>query len=705
MDKLELIKINDWIFDPLKKTLSNDNIEDTPVFIETLESKHASLLLCLIDKQDEIVSRDQLIEIVWNNRFIDDRTINATVSRLRKILGGTKDQYIKTHPKLGYSFTSKVQYIDRPTPEKIKIEKKEKTNLTLYKSYAVLLTTVFFVLLWFLLNNLEKPVVTIKTDDIKIEPLTYSEGWEFQPALSKNKDLLAYVSLADEYSKYHVHIQNTKTKKSIVIDEDVETTSPFWSNKSNELYYVAHIEKKCFIKKLKIDKHLQVNNIENITSCGGENELPNIAVNSDLQWLYYVYDASPTSASIIQRIHLETKQIEILTAPHYKQGGDYGMRLSKDDKYISFIRKFSEDENTVMAQTISNGEIKEITDKTSKIYSIAWTENSNYLTFIDNTNTLYLTDIRDKKTTALYKHSEVIMEHVFISSDELLLSFGDLYKANIKQINLTADAPKVESLISSTFKDHSADIHIKNDSKSIAFVSNRSGNYQIWLQKAGELAQVTHFTQSNTYITDMLFSPDGKNLLFKLNNKLHTLSLKTNKIKAVSHPTEKIKNAVWSCDNNDSIWVVAQSSGIWNAYNVNLSDFSSNKLIAGVTSIQANCSNQQYIVSKQNKMGLHAMNLEGKFIEQNSYFSNIPFVDKHNWAVSDNNVYRRLDNANKLVAFNFINLQKTTFALKNYDPSNLSVNGNALFFNDLLPDNTFIGKITIPKIKDTMILK
>ncbi|NQZ23909.1 MAG: winged helix-turn-helix domain-containing protein [Colwellia sp.] len=705
MDKLELILINDWIFDPLKKTLTTIDTDKAPILTETLESKHASLLHCLIDKQDKIVSREQLIELVWNNRFIDDRTINATVSRLRKILGGNKEQYIKTHPKLGYSFTAPVKFIDRPTPEKIKVEQRATTSLTLYKMYAALITMVFFIILWLLLTSLDKAVITIIDDKIKIEPLTYSEGWEFQPALSQDKSLLAYVSLADEHADYHIHIQNIKTKQTIIIDEMIETTSPIWSIENNEVYYAAHINNQCFIKKLKVDKYLNINNIENITSCGGENTLPNMAISSDQQWLYYVFDESASSASIIQRIHLETKQIETLTAPPNKLSGDYGLSLSPDDKYISYIRRFNDDKNTVMIQDITSGEIEVITEKRFAIYSIAWTKNPNYLTFIDNTNTLYLTNIINKKTTAIFKHSEVIMEHTFISANELLLSFGDLYKANIKQVDLTENELKVESLIYSTFKDHSADIHMINDIKAIAFVSNRSGNYQIWLQKQGQLTQLTQFTQSDTYITDVLFSSDGRSILFKLNDQLKIFKLETNKVINITHPTDKIRNAIWSCDSNNEVIVIAQSSGVWATYKINLTDGSSSKFINAVTSIQSNCNYQQYIVTKQNKVGLYAYNLADNTFEKSVFFSKTLFPANDQWSVSENKLYKINKDGKHLIELNLLTRQEKIKLFTKKDILGFKVKEKWLIFNDLPPDDTFIGKITIPKKAETIISK
>ena len=120
LSKHHLIKIKDWIFDPSTKSLRKDDGTDETV---TLENKQCLLLQFLIENHSQVVNRDQLIETVWFGRIVEELTINAVVSRLRKVLGGEKNDYIKTHPKIGYSLVSEIKFIEKEIvePETIKI--------------------------------------------------------------------------------------------------------------------------------------------------------------------------------------------------------------------------------------------------------------------------------------------------------------------------------------------------------------------------------------------------------------------------------------------------------------------------------------------------------------------------------------------------------------------------------------------------------
>ena len=73
--------------------------------LEISLSKNEYLILkLLMERHNQIVSRDELMEVLWgNDEFVDDNTLTVNVTRVRKKLetAGCKD-YIKTKKGLGY---------------------------------------------------------------------------------------------------------------------------------------------------------------------------------------------------------------------------------------------------------------------------------------------------------------------------------------------------------------------------------------------------------------------------------------------------------------------------------------------------------------------------------------------------------------------------------------------------------------------------
>ena len=78
-------------------------VSGTPVRIEP---KVLDLLIHLIELRDRVVSKDELVEAVWQGRFISDAAISSAVSAARRALGddGHEQRYIRTMHGRGFRF-------------------------------------------------------------------------------------------------------------------------------------------------------------------------------------------------------------------------------------------------------------------------------------------------------------------------------------------------------------------------------------------------------------------------------------------------------------------------------------------------------------------------------------------------------------------------------------------------------------------------
>lgn len=81
--------------------------ELVPIFPKSLE-----ILVLLVRGHGEIVTREQLLETVWRDTFVEESNITYTVSQLRKALGGNGNgQFIQTIPKRGYRFAADIREV------------------------------------------------------------------------------------------------------------------------------------------------------------------------------------------------------------------------------------------------------------------------------------------------------------------------------------------------------------------------------------------------------------------------------------------------------------------------------------------------------------------------------------------------------------------------------------------------------------------
>jgi Tol biopolymer transport system component/DNA-binding winged helix-turn-helix (wHTH) protein len=79
--------------------------------ITPLPPKVFDTLLVLVENSGRVVSKDELMQSLWPDTFVEESNLTQNISQLRRALGdGASDaQYIETIPKRGYRFVAGVQ--------------------------------------------------------------------------------------------------------------------------------------------------------------------------------------------------------------------------------------------------------------------------------------------------------------------------------------------------------------------------------------------------------------------------------------------------------------------------------------------------------------------------------------------------------------------------------------------------------------------
>ena len=77
----------------------------------TIPPKTADLLLTLLERGPDIVSRDELMKLVWPDTIVEDNNLAKHIFVLRQTLGSDDKggAYIETVPKRGYRFAGEVE--------------------------------------------------------------------------------------------------------------------------------------------------------------------------------------------------------------------------------------------------------------------------------------------------------------------------------------------------------------------------------------------------------------------------------------------------------------------------------------------------------------------------------------------------------------------------------------------------------------------
>src|SRR5690348_1926489 len=120
-----------------------------------LTPKAFETLLALVENAGRGLGKDELLQRVWPDTFVEEGSLTRNISVLRKVLGDENGEYIETVPKRGYRFVAPVREIPVPDQEtvvdehtltRVVIEETETTTrLRLFPRIAVGILLVFLV--------------------------------------------------------------------------------------------------------------------------------------------------------------------------------------------------------------------------------------------------------------------------------------------------------------------------------------------------------------------------------------------------------------------------------------------------------------------------------------------------------------------------------------------------------------------------------
>jgi len=116
----------DFRLDLAEKVLLRDGkfIPVTPKVFETL--------CVLVESAGRLVEKDELMQKIWQDRFVEESNLTFNVGMLRKALGddASKPTFIETVQRRGYRFIAEVRHIEAEEEKRRKGDEEKKAGLS-----------------------------------------------------------------------------------------------------------------------------------------------------------------------------------------------------------------------------------------------------------------------------------------------------------------------------------------------------------------------------------------------------------------------------------------------------------------------------------------------------------------------------------------------------------------------------------------------
>lgn len=522
-----LLEFGDFRLDAERRRLWK-NGEQIP-----LTPKEFDVLTALIRKAGSVVPKDELLDEVWKDVYVEEATLTRNISFLRKKLG--PDEIIETLPKRGYRFLPAVRGA-RPS---LIVEERRLTKITVEDTITVsdaaaaetssarpalpgrtrrfryglvaipvLLAAPIGLIIYFgFLRNSPPAAVTAA----RVVPFSGLPGRENMPAFSPDGKQIAFTwNGGNDVGNFDIYL------RMIGAGDPVRLTT----NGADDLFPTFSPDGKriAFLRS-----HATSSEVYLISALGGaERKIADlrsvrsrVAFSPDGKTLAAA-DAKPGSdATAIFLFDIESGERKRISTPPAQVGDDMPV-FSPDGKTVGFLRSFGAVWQEVFTVGAMGGEARQITFDKARIRGAAFAPDGRIVFASQRVNNQWnLWRASPGGEPQMIATGENNLSNPAVSPDGASIAFTvesndtNIWSFRLDAKRSAANPPRV--LISSSRPDHSPTV--SPDGASAAFASDRSGTYQIWSSgiDGGGQRQLTEMAGA---AGSPRFSPDGRSIVF-----------------------------------------------------------------------------------------------------------------------------------------------------------------------------------------------
>ncbi|RXF01359.1 winged helix-turn-helix domain-containing protein [Pseudoalteromonas sp. PS5] len=502
-----------------------------------LEPKTMDLLVCLAKNQGNIMSKDALIESVWDGMVVSDHAVTSCIAKLRKVL--SQDQsipiYIETISKRGYRIPKQV-YVSICNKEEVTettshTSATSTNNIKLIKVSVVLIFALVVILVVFYSADTlsivkENHVVEKPLKFQGMHPVTSLEGPEKTPRASPDGKFISYLSFNLDEKRWDINISLSSSREIVHRILDVsEFTAPAWSFSSDKIIFHRIGEDFCeiYIAGLRESTWSE----ESVYTCELFSHAMDFAWDKKIELIYFNEKPYLTEPAAIFQLNLNTGRKVQVTNPIVSGFGDYRLNYSYDLGLLYFLRNEHWKKSTdFYSLDPLKQEITHLFKKDRLIKYFTLTE-AGYPLFSSSKYSFDYFDLLTTKQHSAYRASFPIKHpQIFADDNKLLFMVESIKGRDLEVFSHNKDVPTALLKTLNTSRDDYSP-RFANKTGLLAFVSNRNGSPQVFVVNMQGKVISTSKLPEEVRPTGLVWSADDSKVLFLFEQDIYSVNAKT----------------------------------------------------------------------------------------------------------------------------------------------------------------------------------
>ena len=474
-----------------------------------VEPKVMQVLVVLASRPGEVVTRDELMALVWGGVFVTDDALNRTIREIRRLFDDTAEQprIVETIRKRGYRLVAPVDRSEAPdTLVSVPPESGWTPGPIAIAAMLGLAMLCGAALVWLGIGR--GGAVTTEAR-LRFTPLTSDPGNEYDPALSPDGGRLAYVARAADGAS-RIFVKSTAGGNAAQLTTGSgHDTAPAWSPDAAHLAY-AHMDgSQCVIR---VSDGFG-GGLRDVAPCGARDSLKMSWAADGRRLAIAARGGSSPGPLRIELVDIQSGTRQALTDPPEGIVGDDSPAFSPDGRSVAFLRSISGAIGDIFVTPADGGAPRRVTTDNADVLGLDWEPDGRRLVFSSDRAggiSMFRVGVNGGEPS-LVTGGGTRVKHPAVASRAGAIAYEDWhYEINILDVDLPGGSRRPISPTTDQWNFHP---QLSPDGTKIAFQSTRSGPYEIWVADR-DGANAVQVTSSGGYKSIARWSPDGRSLVF-----------------------------------------------------------------------------------------------------------------------------------------------------------------------------------------------
>ncbi len=541
-----------------------------------LTPKAAAVLLQLARSAGRTLSRDDLLNEVWKGTCPTPDVLTQAVKDLRRALGDDlhAPRFVETLPRLGYRLIAPARFLDSfdarsalapvgdDTVGAASIASNQQRRRTAVRAASTLFALIVVGIAAIALHRQQAGTAELKPrwHVADQRAITADPGPENFPRISPDGTRVAYsIRDADRYDAHIVQRSLTQSRvMRLTAPAPGQESYPVWSPDGSTIAFARHVGDGCKILLA--------------PALGGSERLVDACIAGTPNYFSWAPDArhlvltTPSAPNAndmaITLVPTDGGPAERLSYEHGIADLDLDARYSPDGRQIAFRRGASPYSDLYVVGA-NGGAVRQVTHLASRMRGFDWTRDGSALVFSsghEGQQALYTVSLEDGRIESLgVRPAE--FPSAARASDTVVYEIPRL-RTQLGTIEIGPRQSAAQDLVPSTGNDAAPTFSPVDDR--VAFVSDRSGAQQVWLDDPAASETFPLTDSDEPTLRYPVWRPDGARLLITARGtsigRLIEIDIATRARRVVSMGDEDVRYGVYGQKPGSYIAVVGDSS-------------------------------------------------------------------------------------------------------------------------------------------------